>query len=228
MFLSWIPYGYIFETQIIEILLEHFFVVPALRNETILCFVEIEALEIDENEPNFKVYLEKQCITYCKFVHKVLEFTSGANLAEEYSKVHSRQAQNFERFCRHLSLLLSGFLKNNLRRLEEVCEAAPMSETTHAFEASIKQGLFYMLQMSSIPEDELFKICVEFWNFFTYHVFVTGYHAGDDKEIGMSVPDSQGAFSSPQPPKPPALLLNNSNLQQHVYPPVLDELVVVL
>lgn len=34
-FLGWIPLGYIFETDIIEKLLEHFFTIPTFRNDTL-------------------------------------------------------------------------------------------------------------------------------------------------------------------------------------------------
>ena len=33
-----------------------------------------------------------------------------------------------------------------------------------------KQGLVYIIQCSNIPEEELFKICLEFWYFFTMDI----------------------------------------------------------
>jgi len=50
-FLSWVPYGYIFETDIIEILLTNFFGNPSFRNETLPCLVEIASLKIEDTEP---------------------------------------------------------------------------------------------------------------------------------------------------------------------------------
>ncbi len=49
-FLSWIPYGYIFETNIIELLLNHFFCNPSFRNDTLPCLVEIASLKIEDTE----------------------------------------------------------------------------------------------------------------------------------------------------------------------------------
>lgn len=36
----------------------------------------------------------------------------------------------------------------------------------------VKQSLEYMTQLSRIPEDELFKICLEFWHFFCYNTMI--------------------------------------------------------
>ena len=33
-----------------------------------------------------------------------------------------------------------------------------------------KQGLAYLIQCTNIPEEELFKICLEFWHFFTLDI----------------------------------------------------------
>lgn len=49
-FLSWVPFGYIFETDLIENLLENFFTNHNFRNDTLPCLVEIAGLKIDESE----------------------------------------------------------------------------------------------------------------------------------------------------------------------------------
>lgn len=43
-FLSWIPLGYIFETNMVNTLIETFFTVPMFRNVTLRCLTEIGAL----------------------------------------------------------------------------------------------------------------------------------------------------------------------------------------
>lgn len=45
-FLNWIPLGYIFETNLIDILCNRFFTVPAFRNVTLKCLTEIAALQV--------------------------------------------------------------------------------------------------------------------------------------------------------------------------------------
>lgn len=79
-FLSWIPYGYIFETDIMDKLLNSFFVVPSFRNDTLPCLVEIAGLKIDETDPKYNEYTEKQYILFCTFVQKTIEVTKMKNL----------------------------------------------------------------------------------------------------------------------------------------------------
>ena len=45
-FLTWIPLGFIFETTLIQSLVEQFFVVPAFRVETLECLTEIASLQV--------------------------------------------------------------------------------------------------------------------------------------------------------------------------------------
>ncbi len=45
-FLSWIPLGYIFETTMVNTLIETFFVVPMFRNVTLRCLTEIGMFRI--------------------------------------------------------------------------------------------------------------------------------------------------------------------------------------
>lgn len=58
-FLSWVPYGYIFETNLIELLLNHFFPNPSFRNDTLPCLVEIASLKIEDSEQKQGEYVEK-------------------------------------------------------------------------------------------------------------------------------------------------------------------------
>ena len=42
-----------------------------------------------------------------------------------------------------------------------------MNENTYMLLNCTQAGLSYLLQLSNIPEDELFKISLNFWNFFS-------------------------------------------------------------
>ena len=39
-----------------------------------------------------------------------------------------------------------------------------------ALKAYTEKGLQYLIQCTNIPEDELFKICLEFWHRFSYEI----------------------------------------------------------
>ncbi len=55
-FLSWIPLGYIFETNMVNTLIETFFTVPMFRNVTLRCLTEIGML-------NHRNFVELTCCT---------------------------------------------------------------------------------------------------------------------------------------------------------------------
>lgn len=48
-FLTWIPLGFIFETSLIQSLVEQFFAVPAFRVETLECLTEIASLQVSRS-----------------------------------------------------------------------------------------------------------------------------------------------------------------------------------
>jgi hypothetical protein len=47
---------------------------------------------------------------------------------------------------------------------------ANMNENTQMLVVSVQAGLNYLVQLSNVPEEELFKICVSFWHFFSHDV----------------------------------------------------------
>lgn len=171
-FLSWIPFGYIFETDIMEKLLNNFFVVPAFRNDTLPCLVEIAGLKIDENDPKCNDYTEKQYYLFTSFVEKTVEVTKDKDLSEEHRNVTESQKPHFEVFCLQLGLLLSEFLKNQIQKVETLITNNPNQFTSNLQIATAK-SLDYLIQLSNIPNDELFRVMMEFWHDFTYYILVT-------------------------------------------------------
>lgn len=65
-----------------------------------------------------------------------------------------------------------------------------------------------MCQLSRIPEDELFKICLDFWHFFSYNVMM--------KTRGNQYFDNVGGMNF-------GVLLNNSFMHYQVYPKIMEQ-----
>jgi hypothetical protein len=57
-----------------------------------------------------------------------------------------------------VALAISSVLKNNLDLIEEMTNVKDMSENILMLVNSTHAGLVYMLQLSNVPEEELFKI----------------------------------------------------------------------
>lgn len=171
-FLNWIPFGYIFETDITEKLLNSFFVVPAFRNDTLPWLVEIASLKIEENDPKCSEYTEKQYFLFTSFVEKTVDVTKDKDLSEEHQKVTENQKPHLEVFCLQIGLLLSEFLKNQIERIETLITNNP-NQFTMNLQIATAKSLDYLIQLSNIPNDELFRVMMEFWHDFAYYIMVT-------------------------------------------------------
>jgi len=101
-FLSWIPLHFIFNTDLIDNLIQHFILPIHSRNEAIKCFTEIASLTFDELASNDAQHCKlKLCGYYCNFIKKVSELTKGRSLVDEYTSVKkSNQQAGFENFAR--------------------------------------------------------------------------------------------------------------------------------
>lgn len=72
-------------------------------------------------------------------------------------------------------LLVTSFVKNNMAAVENILATNQVegNELLTGLMKTYEQALQYMVQFSYIPEESLFKICVEFWHYFTYEVMIT-------------------------------------------------------
>ena len=140
-FLTWIPFAYIFDTELIPLILNYFIVPNTSRIESIKCFGEIASLlgppESDgktltnntsasaENRPN----QEKLCLYFCIFIQKIVEITKGRSLLDEFNNVKgSKNQTGFENFARQIAMVVVSVLKGNMRVIEELTDAIEPNE----------------------------------------------------------------------------------------------------
>ena len=87
-FLSWIPYGYIFDTPLIPMIINNFISPAQTRNEAIRCMTEIAQLTFEDLEEQERlVNKEKICMYFCLFIQKIAEVTKGRSLLDEFKSV---------------------------------------------------------------------------------------------------------------------------------------------
>eukprot|EP00741_Cyanophora_paradoxa_P007524 tig00001154_g7277.t1 len=152
-FLNWIPLGYIFETQMIDMLINKFLPEPAFRNDALKCLAEIGALNIGTPyDPHFAKL-------YCFFMKKLSEIIpQNINIPEAFENGTEDQ----QVFIEDLAMFFTGFFKAHLTVLE-----AP------EYHPVLCDGLSYLVNISQVEEVEIFKICLEYWN----HLASDLYHS---------------------------------------------------
>ncbi|KAJ1569665.1 Karyopherin transporter [Cladochytrium tenue] len=99
-FLNWIPLGYIFETNLIELLITRFFEVPKFRNVTLECLTEIGALQVGTEYDQKFVVLFNATITA---INKIMPMQSDIPSLYESDG-------DAETFIQNLAMFLTGFL----------------------------------------------------------------------------------------------------------------------
>jgi exportin-1 len=106
-FLNWIPLGYIFETPIINTLLERFLDAPETRNVTLKCLTEIGGLQIG---PQYS-YDEKLVVMFTETLTRVAKIIPlSLDLRSTYMNSNSRDQE----FVLNLALFLCNFFSVHL------------------------------------------------------------------------------------------------------------------
>ena len=143
-FLTWIPLGYIFETNIVQVLLQKFF--PVFRNETLDCLTEIGSLK--DLDPKYDPLFRDLFVNFLQQLAAL--FSTDTDLRPAYEN----GSEEDQLFLRKLAMFLSSFFQAHLRVMEN-----PSSSSHQALIA----GLFYMVRVSEIPDTEIFRICLDAW-----------------------------------------------------------------
>lgn len=169
-FLSWIPLGYVFQTDLVEKVLRNLVCPPSTRIEAIRLFTEISVIPLDDEEEAMKMhYKEKTCMYFCIFIEQIAAVTKGRDLRDENRSLAGTKAQgSFENFAKQVALAISSVLKQHLDLIEQTCNTIGQNANIDALRNYTEKGLQYLIQCTNIPEDELFKICLEFWHHYTF------------------------------------------------------------
>lgn len=165
-FLSWIPLGYVFETALVERLSTKFLSVPVYRNDTLSCLAEIAALK-DAPEKYHPMLLEM-------YLAVLGQLEGIVPLGSSYMNA----VQQDEVFVQRLSLFLTSFFKTHLDLVERpICN---MGDVAHG---NLTAGFTHLVNISRVPEDGIFKICLEYW-----HAFTKELYTGDLPNVAATSP----------------------------------------
>lgn len=145
-FLTWIPLGFIFQTNLVNELINKFFPEPMFRNDTLDCLTEIGNLS--GLDPQYDRLFRELFHAFLLKLNDV--FSTGVNLAPVFENGSEEDCV----FIQRLALFLSGFFKAHLKVMEETQES----------QQDLIKGLTYLVRVSEVQETEIFRICLEAWH----------------------------------------------------------------
>ncbi|KUL86542.1 hypothetical protein ZTR_04169 [Talaromyces verruculosus] len=206
-FLNWIPLGYIFETPIINTLLERFLDAPETRNVTLKCLTEIGGLQIG---PQYS-YDEKLVVMFTETLTRVAKIIPlSLDLKSTYMNSNSRDQE----FVLNLALFLCNFFSVHLNLIEKLPN---LDYLTHAH--------FYLIRISQIDDREIFKICLEYWTKLVQELYEEMQQL-PITDINPLVSMGVSGLSNGGAPHPSTLA--NYPLRKHKYQEVLSSLRTVM
>ncbi|XP_047329646.1 protein EXPORTIN 1A [Impatiens glandulifera] len=150
-FLSWIPLGYIFESPLLETLL-NFLPAPSYRNLTLQCLTEVAALSFGDF---YNVQYVKMYNVFIVQLQTILPHNT--NVPDAYANGSSEE----QAFLQNLALFFTSFYKAHIRVLESSAENVSM----------LLMGLEYLISISYVDDTEVFKVCLDYWNSYVLELF---------------------------------------------------------
>lgn len=216
-FLNWIPLGYIFETTIIDLLLNRvsniaytsayakltrvqFLEAPEFRNVTLKCLAEIAALNVGpEYDPKFVILFAMVMTSVNRMI------PPSTNIAQAYANAGDAGQE----LVLNLALFLANFLSTHLRVVE-----------TEQNRDVLLNAHLYMVKISQVDEREVFKICLEYWLKLVAELYeeIQSLPIGDS---GLLMGLSLGGGSAQN-------MLNGMSLRKNIYSEVLSNLRLVV
>ncbi|KIK46331.1 hypothetical protein CY34DRAFT_800501 [Suillus luteus UH-Slu-Lm8-n1] len=198
-FLNWIPLGYIFETMIIDTLLNRFLEAPDFRNVTLKCLAEIAGLNVGpEYDPKFVILFAMVMTSVNRMI------PPSTNIAAAYSSASDAGQE----LVLNLALFLSNFLSTHLRAVE-----------TEANRDVLLNAHLYMVKISQVDEREIFKITLEYWSKLVAELYdeIQALPIGESGLLmGLSLGSGGGN------------MLNGMSLRKNIYSDVLSNLRLVV
>eukprot|EP01071_Lankesteria_metandrocarpae_P004817 Lankesteria_metandrocarpae@DN3708_c0_g1_i2.p1 len=185
-FLKWMPYGFIFQTELIDILMKHFWNPQAFRIECICCLIEIVSLDLvapsaftpvsasneqtSTNIPSTTAQDESRQLQMRQlralWVETALKLKSVSVKTLDYDTIVPSAARLFwESFYQQLAVYLTTFLRYHRKT---ICEPAFVESREDTI---LVTTYSFLLNITRIQHDATFKICLDYWHFFTEDLF---------------------------------------------------------
>ncbi|CCH43345.1 Exportin-1 [Wickerhamomyces ciferrii] len=208
-YLQWIPLGYIFETDLLNLLTNKFLGNEDTRTITLKCLTEVASLNASQYDIKF-VEMFKNSIQQISSI-----VPPGTNLKDSYQVANS----NDQAFLQDLAMFIVTFLGNHNIALETHQETRDLLITSHQ----------YLIELSKIEERELFKTTLDYWGKLVSSLYQEVQNLPSNEltplmQLGYN--QALGSNSTGGAPNPE--ILKNYPLRKHIYANLLSELRLVI
>ncbi|GMM55064.1 exportin [Maudiozyma humilis] len=153
-YFNWIPYRYIYETNILELLSTKFLASADTRAVTLKCLTEVSGLAIPADNAAIKM---KTVLFFQNTLQQIAAnvIVPTADLKSTYVSANGTD----QSFLQDLAMFLTTYLTHHRNLLESDDSLRELLLNAHQ----------YLIQLSKIDERELFKTTLDYW-----HILVAG------------------------------------------------------
>ena len=166
-YLSWVPLQYIFGSTLIVRLL-NLFPHSNFRNLVLQCMTEIGGLYVDGQ---YQEQLEKIFLTMMTKLQEMLPPTVDIRTAYKSGSDAERG------FVLYLAQFFKAFLSQHMR----------LFEGKQDYEQALQTALQYMVKMSYVENTEIFKVCLEFWQWLVTVLYNEEIEARSARHAGSNI-----------------------------------------
>ncbi|KAI8818152.1 CRM1 C terminal-domain-containing protein [Fimicolochytrium jonesii] len=198
-FLNWIPLGYIFETNLVDILMKRFFIMPEFRNVSLKCLTEVASLTVQESNYQAK-FVELYTVT-------IDSIPAMLPVETDLKGTWDLLADNDQQFVQNLALFFTTFFSIHGKEVEVLC-------VDPSRKARLYLGHQYLLAITAVDDRELFKICLEYWTKLVGELFQESLRTYDPPLLNLS------GIRTP--------FGNNNPLRKHLYADALSRLRTIM
>ena len=174
-FLSWMPLVFVFMTDLIEGILVQLISDKRVYLITLKCLEEIVAIDFSDEDQETQLNVRKKLIQFfAEFLKQLMKIqpTTRSFQTERMQNLRTNQSMasinQLDMFSTSLSTILGTFLKNNMIWIED--NIGPDTVASNDAIDMITLGLNYMISLTEVKEDQLFRLNCDFWHFYSNYL----------------------------------------------------------
>ncbi|CDO94795.1 unnamed protein product [Kluyveromyces dobzhanskii CBS 2104] len=208
-YLHWIPYHYIYNTDILQLLSTKFLISADTRAVTLKCLTEVSQLDIPPNDPKIV------SLTVLFFQNALQQIAVNViPLNTDLKNTYATANGNDQSFLQDFSMFLTTYLARHRSLLEKEDSLRELLITAHQ----------YLIDLSKVEERELFKTNLDYWNNLVSALYQEVQQIPENQNNALlKLSNGQNMFSGKKGAPHPEFL-KRFPLKKHIYDNICSQL----